>query len=63
MSSLQLGVSEWTLGMDITFACIIELKKAIPTALTPDSYHLNDESRITSPLFAIKSFSSEVMTW
>lgn len=34
MSSLPLGISEWTLGMDMTFARIIELKKATPAALT-----------------------------
>lgn len=54
--SYNLMFLKWRLDMGLTFDGIIELKTDInPTALTPDSHHLNNESRIIAPLFTVKA--------
>lgn len=56
MSSYNLMFLKWRLDMGLTFDGIIELKTDIsPRALTPDSHHLNNESRIIAPLFTVKA--------
>lgn len=55
---LQFNVSEMEIGHGSYMRWVlheIELKTDIyPTALTLDSHHLNNESRITAPLFTVK---------